>query len=66
MKVNVQITQESAALLRTFADESGLDLSTFVRDAVRVYHTIRQEVVNKDKKLYIGVAGHVEKEIHLP
>jgi hypothetical protein len=65
IRINVNLTQDAYATLRTLAGEAGVDMSEFVRNALRVYTSLQREK-RDGKHVYIGNRDKVEKELLLP
>lgn len=66
-RVNVTMSEESLQELKRLAREAGMGLSEFMRDSVRVYSALREEVKKKKKRLYIGGGpDEIEKEVIFP
>jgi predicted DNA binding CopG/RHH family protein len=65
MRINVNLSEDSYHTLQDQASDHGVDMSEFVRSALRVYTTLLNE--QKDgKRIYVGTNDRVEKELILP
>lgn len=65
VRINVTITSDSYRTIQERAERSGMDMSEFVRNALRVYLTLLDEQ-REGKRVYIGTQDKVEKEVLLP
>ena len=65
VRINVNLPEEVYNNLRAQADQAGIDMSAFVRNALRVYTTLQDER-SQNKKIYIGTSERIEKELLLP
>jgi hypothetical protein len=64
-RINVTLSAENYDELRTAAAAAGMDLSEFVRNAIRIYYFLRTEK-KQGKRVYIGTDEKVEKELLVP
>lgn len=64
-RVNVNLTDNSYFLLREMAQDKGIDMSELVRNALRVYTTLVDEL-DRGKTVYVGTRDKIEKELIIP
>jgi metal-responsive CopG/Arc/MetJ family transcriptional regulator len=64
-RINVNLPTQVYNDLRTTAQDSGMDMSEFVRQALRVMNTLQQEK-QEGNRVYIGKDNKAEKELILP
>jgi post-segregation antitoxin (ccd killing protein) len=62
VRINVTLSRDTYQQLKA---ETDIDMSEFVRNAIRVYHALRTEI-KRGKHVYIGTADRVEKELVVP
>jgi hypothetical protein len=65
-RLNIGFTDEALEDIKKLADQSGMSMSEFVRNSVRVYGALKRETRNSDKKILIGTNNGVDKEIIIP
>lgn len=65
VRINVNLSQETYSALKDLAKDAGMDMSEFVRNALRVYTSLQREKL-EGKRVYIGNSNKVEKELLLP
>ena len=63
-RINVNLSAEAYQTIQDLAT-SDMSMSQFVRNALRVYSTLLQEV-RDGKQIYIGTDGEIEKELLVP
>lgn len=64
-RINVTLTKKTYEELKAAARRSDLDVSQFIRNALRVYYFLLDETA-QDKSLYIGKDGKIEKQVVMP
>jgi hypothetical protein len=64
-RFNMMLSQATYEELKDVASEAGMDMSEFVRTAIRLFLYIQREKA-KGKSLYIGEDDKPEKEIVIP
>jgi metal-responsive CopG/Arc/MetJ family transcriptional regulator len=64
-RINVTLTDDAYQELQRTASESGMDMSEFVRNSLRVMNTLKREQ-KKGNQVLIGQHGKVEKEVLIP
>lgn len=65
MRINVSLSEDSYQSLKETSQELGIDMSEFVRNAIRVYYSLKREQLD-GKRVYIGNRGKIEKELLVP
>ncbi len=64
-RINVTLTDDAYEQLQKTARESGMDMSEFVRNSLRVMNTLKREQ-SQGKQVLVGHNGKVEKELLIP
>lgn len=65
VRINVNLSEETYNTLKEQAMKAGMDMSEFVRNALRVYNSLQREKL-EGKHIYIGTSNKVEKELLVP
>jgi metal-responsive CopG/Arc/MetJ family transcriptional regulator len=65
VRLNVSLSEKNYDELKKLAAQLGMDMSEFVRNAIRTYNSIRRETLD-GKQVYIGQYDKLEKEIIIP
>jgi len=63
-RLNVVLNDDNSERLKKAVEESGMDMSQFVRTAIQVYYHVSKEV-KSGKKIYIGKDEQIERELLL-
>lgn len=64
-RFNLTLPEDLSIAAKDEADKRGMTLTTFIRNALKVYNTLIKEE-RAGKKIYIGDERRIEKEIILP
>ncbi|HLK59677.1 MAG TPA: ribbon-helix-helix domain-containing protein [Chthonomonadaceae bacterium] len=65
VRININLSEKNYDELKALAADRGMDMSEFVRNAIRTYNTLLREMA-AGKEIYIGTEEKVEKELLIP
>ena len=65
MRINVTLSDQNYEELKQTATDAGMDMSEFVRNAIRIFNYLQKER-KEGKSVYIGQRNKAEKEIVFP
>ena len=65
VRINVSLSESAYEELKMQSEHFGMDMSEFVRNALRVYNSLQQEKA-EGRRVYIGTTENIEKELVVP
>jgi hypothetical protein len=65
VRINVNLSENTYQQLNHMADDRGVGMSEFVRNALRVYTSLLDELQH-GKTIYVGTRDKIEKELLIP
>jgi hypothetical protein len=65
VRINVNLSENTYQQLNHMADDRGVGMSEFVRNALRVYTSLLDEL-RHGKTIYVGTQDKIEKELLIP
>jgi hypothetical protein len=64
-RININLSDDAYGALKQAAQESGIDMSQFVRNSLQIYKYLQNEK-QKGKQVFVGGNDKAEKEVILP